>query len=63
MQARLNRADRQRQLEATARIAIEQRIERKLTEAEWSAMRTKLIEFAEILRAWEKPRMVDDEVW
>ena len=54
MQVSVNRADRQRQLETTARTAIEQRVERKLTEAEWVAMRAKLVEFAAILRAWEQ---------
>ena len=53
MQVSVNRADRQRQLEATARSGVEQRIERKLTEAEWAAMRAKLLEFAAILRGWE----------
>ena len=54
MQVSINRADRQRQLETTARTAIEQRLERKLTEADWVAMRAKLLEFAAILRAWEQ---------
>ena len=54
MQVSVNRANRERQLEATARAAIEQRVERKLTDAEWAAMRTKLLEFAAILRGWEQ---------
>ena len=54
MQVSVNRDDRQRQLETTARTAIEQRVERKLTEAEWVAMRAKLLEFAAILGAWEQ---------
>ena len=54
MQVSVDRANRQRQLEATARTAIEQRVERKLTEAEWMAMRAKLVEFAAILRGWEQ---------
>jgi len=54
MQVSIDRANRERQLEATARTAIEQRVERKLTEAEWVAMRAKLVEFAAILRGWEQ---------
>jgi hypothetical protein len=54
MQVSVNCSDRQRQLEATARTAIEQRLERKLTEVEWAAMRAKLLEFAAILRGWEQ---------
>jgi len=54
MQVSVDRANRERQLEATARTAIEQRVERKLTEAEWVAMRAKLAEFAAILRGWEQ---------
>jgi hypothetical protein len=53
MQVRVDRANRQRQLEATARAAAEGRVERKLTESEWAAMRAKLVEFAAILRGWE----------
>ena len=54
MQVSVDRASRERQLEATARTAIEQRVERKLTELEWAAMRAKLMEFAAILRGWEQ---------
>jgi hypothetical protein len=54
MHVSVNPADRQRQLEVAARTAIEQRIERKLTEAEWSAMRAKLVEFVAIVRAWDQ---------
>ena len=53
MQVSVNRTKRQRQLEATARTVVEQRVDRKLTEAEWAAMRAKLVEFAAILRGWE----------
>ena len=41
MQVSVNRTNRQRQLEATARTAIEQRVKCKLTEVEWAAMRAK----------------------
>jgi len=54
MQVSVNRADRQRQLEATARAAVEERVARKLTDAEWVAMRAKIVEFAAILRGWEQ---------
>jgi hypothetical protein len=54
MQVSVDRANRQPQLEATARAAVEQRIERKLAEPEWAAMRAKLVEFAAILRGWEQ---------
>ncbi len=53
MQVSVDRANRERQLEANARTVIEQRIHRRLTEAEWAAMRAKLLEFAAILRGWE----------
>lgn len=54
MQVSVDRANRERQLEATARTAIEQGVERTLTEAEWAAMRAKLMEFAAILGGWEQ---------
>ena len=39
-------------LEAAARAEIEQRVERPLTEAEWSAERARFLEFGVILRSW-----------
>ena len=54
MQVSINRTNRQRQLEATARTAIEQRVECKLTDEEWAAMRAKFVEFATILHAWDQ---------
>jgi hypothetical protein len=41
-------------LESAARAAFDVRAERKLTDAEWAAMRHRLLEFARILRAWER---------
>jgi hypothetical protein len=46
--------DRQRQFEATARAAFELCADRKLTDAEWAAVRGRLVEFAGILRAWDQ---------
>jgi hypothetical protein len=40
--------------DAAARAAIELRAGRPLTDAEWSAMRAKLLEFAGILRVWDR---------
>jgi len=57
MQVGIDRADRERQLEPRARTAIEQRVERKLTDAEWAAARARLREFAGILRGWEGKTM------
>jgi len=54
MQAPADRNDRQRRLEANARAAFEQRADRNLTDAEWLAVRAKLLEFAGILRSWEE---------
>ncbi len=41
-------------LEAAARAAIELRAGRTFTEAEWTAARAKLLEFAGILRGWDR---------
>jgi hypothetical protein len=54
MQVSVDRANRERQVEATARTAIEQRVERKLTDEEWVAMRAKLVEFSTILHGWDQ---------
>jgi hypothetical protein len=42
------------QLEAAACVAIELLAERTITDTEWALMRTNLLEFASILRAWER---------
>jgi len=54
MQASTNCADRQRQLEAAARAAFEACAGGKLTDAEWATVRAKLMDFAGILRAWDR---------
>jgi hypothetical protein len=46
--------DRQRRLEASARAAFGARTDRPLTDAEWAAVRARLMEFAGILRAWDR---------
>jgi hypothetical protein len=43
-----------KQLEAAARVAIELRAGRTLTDVEWAAARTGLLEFAGILRGWDR---------
>jgi hypothetical protein len=42
------------QLEAAARAAIERRAYRAFTDAEWATARERLLEFARILRVWER---------
>jgi hypothetical protein len=54
MQASADREDPQRRLEIAARTNFEVRSGRKLTDAEWAAMRSKLMEFVAILRDWEE---------
>jgi len=55
MHAQSNRADRSRgQLEAAARAAIELRADRVLTDTEWAATRARLLEFAVVLRGWDR---------
>jgi hypothetical protein len=55
MHAQSHRADRsQVQMEAAARTAIELRAGRALTDAQWAAARTRLIEFAGTLRDWDR---------
>jgi hypothetical protein len=55
MPARDGRHDRRRtEIEAAARTAIELNAGRALTDAEWAAMRTRLREFAAILRVWDR---------
>jgi len=55
MHAKSDRDARSRtQIEDAARNAIEQRADRTLTDAEWAAMRAKILEFAGILHAWDR---------
>ena len=55
MHAQSNRADRSRgQMEAAARTAIELHAGRALTDAQWAAARARLLEFAGILRDWDR---------
>jgi hypothetical protein len=42
------------QLEDIARSAIERRANRTLTDAEWADTRTRLLEFVDILRRWDR---------
>ena len=42
-------------LERSARAEIEQSAERMLTEAEWTAMSRRLVDFVKILRDWDQP--------
>jgi hypothetical protein len=58
MQLSICRAKRQQQLEAAARTTIEERADRKLTDAEWATVRIRLLEFAGILRAWDQTKSV-----
>ena len=46
--------DRRKQLEDFARTVLELRADRSLMDAEWAAMRTRLLEFAGILRSWDR---------
>ena len=55
MQPGDDRDDRcQRQNDAAARALVELRAGRSLTDAEWAAARARLLEFADILRVWER---------
>ena len=55
MHAGDDRGDRSpKQLEASARAAMELRANRTFTDAEWTAMRARLLEFAGILRGWDR---------
>jgi hypothetical protein len=42
------------EVEIAARVALEPRAGHSLTHAEWSAMRARLLEFASILRDWDR---------
>lgn len=55
MHASKDRGDRSpKQIEASARAAMELRANRTFTDAEWTAMRARLLEFAGILRDWDR---------
>lgn len=41
-------------MEAAARTAIELHAGRALTDAQWAAARARLLEFADILRDWDR---------
>jgi hypothetical protein len=56
MQASADRDSPQGRLEDAARTAFELRIHRKLTDAEWANVRTRFLQFAQILRAWEESK-------
>lgn len=58
MRLSICRAKRQQQLESAARATFEERADRKLTDAEWAAVRIRLLEFAGILRAWDQTKSV-----
>ena len=44
--------------EAAARAALELRVGHSLTDAEWAAMRARLVEFTSILRAWDRAKTI-----
>jgi hypothetical protein len=55
MHASTDRGDRSpKQPEALARAAIELRAGHSLTDAEWTAVRARLVEFVSILRVWDR---------
>ncbi len=59
MHAKSDRDHRSRsQIEDAARAAIELRVGRALTAAEWGAARARLLEFAAILRDWDRKTTV-----
>ena len=61
MSAGNGRSDRtSKQIEIAARTAIELRAGRTLTDTEWVAMRVKLLEFAGVLRAWDRETRRDE---
>jgi hypothetical protein len=43
-----------RTLESAARAALDSKVGRSLTDAEWNHTRTKLVEFVTILRRWDQ---------
>ncbi len=55
MHASDDRGDRSpKQLEAAARAEMELRANRTFTDVEWTAIRARLLEFAGILRSWDR---------
>ena len=44
--------------EIAARAALELHLDRSPTDAEWAAMRVRLVEFASILRAWDRAKTI-----
>jgi hypothetical protein len=44
------------EVQVAARMALESRIGRSVTDAEWQAMRSKLTEFVTILQGWDSRR-------
>lgn len=59
MHTKDDRADRAH-MEDAARTAIELRGGRTLTDAEWAAMRARLLEFVSILRMWDRKTTLAD---
>ena len=66
MQTSAVRDDHSWRLESAARAAMELRADRNFTDAEWAAVRSRLVEFMRILRGWEQtttvPRRANLEV-
>lgn len=55
MHAYSDRDNRRRTpIEAAARAALDLRTDRALTDAEWVAVRARLLEFVGILRGWDR---------
>ena len=46
-----------KQLEAAARVTMEQCANRTFTDAEWASVRTRFLEFVRILRGWDTPQL------
>jgi hypothetical protein len=54
---------RQAQLETVARASLESQIGRTFDDLEWVRARTRLLEFARILRDWgQRPNMVESRL-
>ena len=47
------------ELERKARVELAARLGRPLTDQEWTAVRTKLLAFVEILRGWDQRRSTE----
>jgi hypothetical protein len=54
MRAGNDRDDNRTQNDVAGRAALELRVGRALTDAEWAAARARLVEFVSILRGWEQ---------